>query len=105
MVGIWGKKWTSRDPKSLNRGGGCQRRSEVGDLFIRHLRLLVGNGNRTFFWKDVWLGDRPLKETFPRLFWASRNKQALVKDIFCHPNLKPWLLDFRRDLRGFEVTI
>lgn len=61
----------------------CQDRSQVGVLFRNHLRLLVGKGNRTFFWEDVWLGDTPLKERFSRLFRASRNKQALVGDVFC----------------------
>lgn len=75
-----------------------QGRSEVGNQFREHLRLLVGKGNRTFFWEDVWLGDRPLKASFPRLYKASRCRLASVKDVFfVHNRRVSWNLDFSKD--------
>lgn len=81
----------------------CQGRSEVGDFFRSRLRLLVGKGNRTFLWEDLWLGDKTLKERFPRLFRAARIKMALVKEVFrVSSSGVSWHFDFRRELRGFE---
>lgn len=82
-----------------------QDSSEVGNIFRRNMRLLVSKGNRTFFWKDLWLGDLPLMVRFPRLFRASRNKEALVQDMFCvgHRNIS-WQFDFMRELRAFELV-
>lgn len=54
----------------------CQGRMVVGSLYKEKLRILVGKGNRTQFWKDLWIGDRPLKNRFPRLFRVARNKLA-----------------------------
>lgn len=77
--------------------------TEVGLLFRKNLRLLVGKGDRTFFWEDLWLEDRPLKESFPRLFRATRNKQASVQDMVKVDRLGiSWTFDFRRELRTFE---
>nr|GEV54230.1 RNA-directed DNA polymerase, eukaryota [Tanacetum cinerariifolium] len=45
---------------------------EVKKLSIKGIDLLslikkkVGNGETTSFWDDVWLGDSPLKHTYPR---------------------------------------
>ncbi|GJU32291.1 hypothetical protein Tco_1175880 [Tanacetum coccineum] len=38
----------------------------------------VGNGELTSFWEDVWLGDSPLKHTYPRLYFLELNKHASV---------------------------
>lgn len=64
----------------------------------------MGKGDYTFFWEDLWLGDRPLREKFPRLFKIARNKRALVQDVFRVGDQGiSWYLDFRRDIRAFEV--
>nr|GEW25580.1 hypothetical protein [Tanacetum cinerariifolium] len=38
----------------------------------------VGNGETTSFWDDVWLGDSPLKLTYPRLYFLEFSKHASV---------------------------
>lgn len=59
---------------------------------------------RVRFWKDFWLGDTPLKESFPRLFRMSGNVDALVQDYFKQVDGRgSWHFDFRRSLRSFEV--
>ncbi|GJR33625.1 RNA-directed DNA polymerase, eukaryota, reverse transcriptase zinc-binding domain protein [Tanacetum coccineum] len=38
----------------------------------------VGNGEATSFWNDVWLGDFPLKQTYPRLYFLELDKHVSV---------------------------
>lgn len=45
-----------------------QVRTTIGDLIKSKLRSMVGKGNCTFFWNDLWMGDRLLSESYPRLF-------------------------------------
>ena len=40
------------------------------------LRKKLGNGCTTKFWSHVWVGDRCLKDRFPRGFPLDRDKQA-----------------------------
>jgi hypothetical protein len=62
------------------RGGWCSK--EVGgshglglwksirrgwDTFKHYVRFEIGNGSRVLFWKDVWCGERPLMNAFPRV--------------------------------------
>ncbi|GJW09363.1 RNA-directed DNA polymerase, eukaryota [Tanacetum coccineum] len=47
------------------------------DLFYLIVKK-VGNGELTSFWEDVWLGDSPLKHTYPRLYFLELNKHASV---------------------------
>jgi hypothetical protein len=44
------------------------------------LRKKVGNGATTQFWRDVWVGSRPLKDVFPHLFSVSVSKDLLASD-------------------------
>lgn len=41
----------------------------------------LGNGDGTFFWSDIWVGERSLKEVFPRLFRLSCQQEARVYDM------------------------
>ncbi|XP_071698998.1 uncharacterized protein [Rutidosis leptorrhynchoides] len=40
----------------------------------------VGVGSDTRFWNDIWLGNIPLKDAFPRLFRLKSNKDVDVAD-------------------------
>lgn len=46
------------------------------DLFRRK----VGRGEKTRFWKDVWIVGVPLKDKFPRIYKIESNKNSLIKD-------------------------
>jgi hypothetical protein len=34
----------------------------------------VNNGKNVIFWEDVWIGETPLKLSFPKLYEYSRKK-------------------------------
>jgi hypothetical protein len=41
----------------------------------------LGNGVHTRFWSDIWVGDVPLRDRFPRLFSISSQKEGSVADF------------------------
>nr|GEX67887.1 cation/calcium exchanger 4-like [Tanacetum cinerariifolium] len=51
-----------------------------GFHFLDRCKKRIGNGRDTCFWYDNWLGDKPLKDLFPRLFALELNKEVTVAD-------------------------
>lgn len=51
-----------------------------GDLFVRGMGYLVGEGHQVLFGIDDLLGMGPLCSSFPRLFRIVVTKSSLVKD-------------------------
>lgn len=50
------------------------------------------------------MGDRALKDCFPRLYRATRNQKERVMDVFQGNNSEAlWFFDFRRELKEFEM--
>ncbi|GKB17462.1 RNA-directed DNA polymerase, eukaryota [Tanacetum coccineum] len=64
---------------------------------VSHCKKRVGDGLSTCFWEETWMGNRPLKLMFPRIYALESNKLCTVAEK-CHPNT----LDqtFRRNIRG-----
>ncbi|XP_039057956.1 uncharacterized protein LOC120201411 [Hibiscus syriacus] len=55
---------------------------EFRDCIRRNLRLKAGNGHSVEFWHDIWLGEVPLKDLFPRFFDVVRIPfDSLVGDL------------------------
>nr|GFA98823.1 RNA-directed DNA polymerase, eukaryota, reverse transcriptase zinc-binding domain protein [Tanacetum cinerariifolium]GFC23013.1 RNA-directed DNA polymerase, eukaryota, reverse transcriptase zinc-binding domain protein [Tanacetum cinerariifolium] len=51
-----------------------------GFHFLDHFKKRIGNDRDTCFWYDNWLGDKPLKDLFLRLFALELNKEVTVAD-------------------------
>ncbi|GJV48517.1 hypothetical protein Tco_1438729 [Tanacetum coccineum] len=49
--------------------------SQDGSLWFH---VIVGDGNNTSFWFDIWKGDSNLHDTFPRIFALETDKQSTV---------------------------
>ena len=47
---------------------------------LSYIRYKVGDGYMIRFWKDTWLGDMPLCDSFNWLFYLEKNKDCLVRD-------------------------
>ncbi|GAU35424.1 hypothetical protein TSUD_375140 [Trifolium subterraneum] len=66
--------------------GDFEIRDGVGGLgsgwFRESVLKSVGNGVKTFFWTDPWLGGRPLYERFGLLFDLAENKSCSVAKMF-----------------------
>uniref|UniRef100_A0A151UEX2 Uncharacterized protein n=1 Tax=Cajanus cajan TaxID=3821 RepID=A0A151UEX2_CAJCA len=63
----------------------------------------LGEGNKTRFWYDTWLGDQRLLHVYPRLFQISVQKQKFVKEVgWWEDNEWKWGLIWRRRLFEWE---
>ncbi|KAG5575660.1 hypothetical protein H5410_055794 [Solanum commersonii] len=63
-------------------------------------RIRVGNGLKTRFWKDNWLGESPLQDRFPDLMMLCRNPEINVAECWSNHG---WNLNFRRHLNEWAV--
>jgi hypothetical protein len=65
--------------------------------FLRDVTKKLGNGLHTCFWSDVWVGETPLKDRFPRLFSISTQKEVSVAGVRKNINgTSSWDLNWRR---------
>nr|GEV36188.1 RNA-directed DNA polymerase, eukaryota, reverse transcriptase zinc-binding domain protein [Tanacetum cinerariifolium] len=55
-------------------------KSQGVDL-ISHCKIRVGNGMRTQFWNETWVGDTQLRYMFPRIYALEVNKDIWVWDL------------------------
>ncbi|WMV26208.1 hypothetical protein MTR67_019593 [Solanum verrucosum] len=62
--------------------------------------LKVGNGNKIKFWRDGWIDQIPLSESFPDLFSICNNPEARVCECW---TTQGWDLSFRSLLNDWEV--
>ena len=44
-------------------------------------RIIIGNGRRTSFWNDVWVGQYPLKQLYPVIYNLNQQKEATVAEV------------------------
>jgi len=66
--------WWWRDIRKIC-GGGCKE-----NWFDGNIRWNIGIGNKINFWDDLWLGEIPLKDKYPRLYTNSILKIAKLGD-------------------------
>jgi len=53
--------------------------------------VTLGNGQRTAFWLDTWLGDQALAALFPALFFHALNPNIPVSSILSNGNVRSHL--------------
>nr|XP_043609708.1 uncharacterized protein LOC122581544 [Erigeron canadensis] len=51
-----------------------------GDSLIGCFKGVCGSGDQVRFWLDKWVGDQPLRVSFPLLFKLEKEKKCYVKD-------------------------
>ncbi|GKD61594.1 hypothetical protein Tco_1299103 [Tanacetum coccineum] len=85
IIAIYGVHGALDNPPSYSRRSPwLDIVSEVRKLSNKGIDLLslvkkkVGNGEATSFWNDVWFGDCPLKQSYPRLYSLELDKHASV---------------------------
>nr|GEX04295.1 RNA-directed DNA polymerase, eukaryota [Tanacetum cinerariifolium] len=66
------------------------------DLF-QFIQKKLGNGGKTLFWEDIWLGDIAFKDLFQRLYALEESKYISVADKLGRVSL---CQSFRRPPRG-----
>jgi len=58
--------------------------------------VLVGNGMNTSFWRDIWVGNSSLCDSFPFLFSISKQKEACVRGMGDDGGVMTWSLTWPR---------
>jgi hypothetical protein len=67
------------------------------DDFFKRGSFTVGDGMKTRFWEDTWLGDTPLNIQYASLYNAATTKNVLVADVLGNVPLN---IRFNRMLTG-----
>ena len=60
----------------------------------------VGNGIKTSFWEDKWLGNFSVKSIFPEMHDLAVNKQLSVAEVMTQHG---WNFQFRRNFNDWEI--
>ncbi|XP_028069533.1 uncharacterized protein LOC114272061 [Camellia sinensis] len=77
---------------------------ELVNFFKQNIVMDIGDGRRTKFWIDIWVGNTCLKDEFPRLFSMSLDKTETVAGVRSRGiGIQEWRLNFRRVLFQWEV--
>ncbi|XP_057803730.1 uncharacterized protein LOC131019067 [Salvia miltiorrhiza] len=75
----------------------------LGGWFFENLSRHVGNGRDTKLWVDRWVGGKPLRFVFPRLFQLCENKNVSIEESGRWENGSwSWELKWRRELFEWE---
>jgi hypothetical protein len=83
----------------------CRLDGNIG-WFKNSASKTLGNGQSTYFWKEVWLEDQRLDLKFPRLFGISTQKDSLISDMGSWVDgVWRWDLRWRRAFFAWEETL
>ncbi|GKU93958.1 hypothetical protein SLEP1_g7507 [Rubroshorea leprosula] len=81
--------------------GGISER--LRNMLVKGFKWEVNDGRRVGFWRDSWVGDKPLRDLCPRLYALSTNREGMVsemgdweRDRWC------WSIAWRRERRSRE---
>ncbi|XP_048494765.1 uncharacterized protein LOC125494915 [Beta vulgaris subsp. vulgaris] len=76
------------------------KHEEAKNLLKTGSKILIGNGEHTLFWYDVWLLDEALRVTFPRLIRIASSPSASVASPGHWANSEwVWVISWIRNLR------
>lgn len=68
---------------------------------INNCKIKVGDGRKTLFWEESWVGQGTLKDSFPDLLLLSLQEKVTVKEMRDHHG---WNFRFRKPLNGWEMN-
>ncbi|GKV43560.1 hypothetical protein SLEP1_g50839 [Rubroshorea leprosula] len=57
------------------------RSERLSKMLVRGFKWEVGDGSCVDFWSDKWVGDKSLKELYPRLFVLAVRTEGILKDM------------------------
>jgi hypothetical protein len=71
-------------------------------LFYSWCSIVLGDGRKSRFWEDSWLGNLSLCQKYPRLYYLSLSQNILVNTVFTKGMA---CLKFRRFLREETLSM
>lgn len=69
---------------------------------MQSLKSTVAPGENISFWRDLWVGESPLKDSFPNIYCLASDSQSSVANCYDF-NRRCWTPRLRRDLNDWEV--
>jgi hypothetical protein len=67
----------------------------IKDEVLSNGSFVIKDGTNTRFWDDTWIGDKPLKDTYPSLYHIAWDKHVTVSRVLSSRSLN---ISFRRSL-------
>jgi hypothetical protein len=67
----------------------------IKDEVLSDGSFVIKDGTNTRFWDDMWIGDKPLMDTYPSLYHIARDKHVTVSKVL---SSRPLNIYFRRSL-------
>ncbi|GLT52595.1 hypothetical protein SLA2020_485530 [Shorea laevis] len=83
MLGVW------KDIMDIGRGS-----EGLEAMLVKGFKWKVGDGSSVDFWNDKWVGDKPLKNLFPRLYALADSREGRLKDMG-YWRAESWIWDYR----------
>ena len=71
------------------------------EVVLLNVKLVIGDGSRVSFWKDVWVGEEALCNA---LFSLAIRKEALIREVWDTSNEGGWTPRFSRPFNDWELT-
>ena len=108
IVGKFGEEeggWTTREVRE-SYGMGLWKEIRKGwEEFLLRTSIRIGNGRRTRFWWDIWVGDSKLKDLFPLLFRIATHNSVVVADLWERQGGGGggWEVHFRKSFQDWEL--
>ncbi|GLT32356.1 hypothetical protein SLA2020_070280 [Shorea laevis] len=82
-----------------------QRSDRLRDMLVGGFRWEVGDGKRVGFWRENWIGSKPLWDVCPRLFELAVNKDGKIQEMGGWEGGRwRWSLEWRRPRLGRELS-
>ncbi|GKV31443.1 hypothetical protein SLEP1_g40129 [Rubroshorea leprosula] len=76
---------------------------KLRNMLVKGFKWEAGEGNRVGFWSDRWIGDKSLRDLFPRLFALSMKKEGKVSEMgYWEEGRWHWRVEWRRGTIGRE---
>jgi hypothetical protein len=85
-------KQVSSKPNDSHFWRGLMR---IKDEVLSNDSFVIKIGTNTRFWDDTWIGDKPLKDTYPSLYHIAQDKHVTVSKVL---SSRPLNISFRWSL-------
>ncbi|GKV32708.1 hypothetical protein SLEP1_g41295 [Rubroshorea leprosula] len=75
--------------------------ASLRNLLVKGFRWELGDGKRVGFWREIWVGDKSLRDLCPRLYELAVKKEGLVSEIGeWEEDRWQWNMEWRRERKG-----
>ncbi|XP_070005716.1 uncharacterized protein [Nicotiana sylvestris] len=90
--------WSTRTTRAPHGVGPWKHIDSLKEVFQQEVSFKVGNGAHVKFWKDKWLGNFTIQETFPTLFHLATDPNSTVAQ---NRSNNTW--EVRRNIQDWEI--